>query len=329
MTAPTQPTQPLLVPRSLARRAFVSAAAAPAGGLAVACADRTVGGPVLSAALTSRLREPESSGIEHVVLVMMENRSFDHFLGWLPHADGRQAGLSYADPSGTSHPTYSLAPDLQGCGHLDPDHSYAGGRVEYNAGACDGWLRVNDLYSIGYYQQQDLPFLGRAVPDWMSFDNYFCPILGPTFPNRFYQHAGQTDRLSNTLALATLPTIWDRLAAAGLGGRYYYGDLPFVALSCGWYDLASVYDRMGRSDSARAIASRPRTSDSASWMKSAATASGRSTTTAASSIYGRTPTPSSNRSCGTCGPAWHGSRASTDPPPPGPPIIAWGRVGLP
>jgi phospholipase C len=55
-------------------------------------------------------------------------------------------------------------------------------------------------------------------------------MLGPTFPNRLYQHAGVTDRLADTLTLSTLPTIWDRLAAAGLRGRYYYGNIPFVAL---------------------------------------------------------------------------------------------------
>ncbi|MGB8004424.1 MAG: alkaline phosphatase family protein, partial [Gaiellaceae bacterium] len=41
------------------------------------------------------LPRPGRSGIEHVVVVMMENRSFDHLLGWLPHADGKQAGLKY------------------------------------------------------------------------------------------------------------------------------------------------------------------------------------------------------------------------------------------
>src|SRR5437762_7281516 len=112
------------------------------------------------------LPSPENSGIEHVVVVTMENRSFDHFLGWLPDADGRQAGLTYLDAAGVGHPTYALAPDFQGCGHADPDHSYEGGRVEYNDARCDGWLRVNDTFSIGYYRQEDLAFLGRAVPQW-------------------------------------------------------------------------------------------------------------------------------------------------------------------
>ena len=66
------------------------------------------GGPP-AAAPPGSLPDPASSGIEHVVLVTMENRSFDHFLGWLPGADGRQAGLVYRDRSGASRPTHPLA----------------------------------------------------------------------------------------------------------------------------------------------------------------------------------------------------------------------------
>jgi len=164
---------------------------------------------------------PGDSGIEHVVVMMMENRSFDHLVGWLPHADGRQAGLAFADSTGALVRTFPLAPDFTGCGFGDPDHSYEGGRVEFAVGACDGWLQVNDVFSIGYYERDDLAFLGQAAHDWTACDRYFAAIMGPTFPNRMYQHAGVTDRLSNTLTLSTLPTIWDRLADAGLSGRYY------------------------------------------------------------------------------------------------------------
>src|SRR5207237_9951749 len=113
------------------------------------------------------------------------------------------------------------APDSQGCGYGDPYHCCAGGRVEDADGASAGWWRVNAVFSIGYYRQEDLPFLGRAVPDWTSFDQYFCAILGPTFPNRIYQHAGQTDRIENSTAISQLPTIWDRLDARELRGAYY------------------------------------------------------------------------------------------------------------
>jgi phospholipase C len=172
------------------------------------------------------------SVIQHVVLVMMENRSFDHFLGWMRNANGRQKGLVYQDSLGVSHSTYPLAPDYQGCGHPDPDHSYSGGRVEYDNGACDGWLRAgqNDVYSIGYYTQSDLPFLGQAAPAWTTCARYFAATMSSTYPNRIYQHAAQTDRVSDTTTISTLPTIWDRLAAAGISGRYYFSDVPVLAL---------------------------------------------------------------------------------------------------
>src|SRR5262245_19312183 len=96
------------------------------------------------------LPPPEQSGIDHVVVVMMENRSFDHYLGWLPGANGRQAGLTFFDRQGVPRTT-SHWPEPQGC--ANPDHSFEGGRVQYNDGRCDGWLRSgdNDDYALGYY----------------------------------------------------------------------------------------------------------------------------------------------------------------------------------
>src|ERR1700743_422312 len=63
---------------------------------------------------------PSSSGIVHIVVVMMENRSFDHLLGWLPGANGTQAGLSYVDSHGEAHATTRLK-TFVGCSHPDPD----------------------------------------------------------------------------------------------------------------------------------------------------------------------------------------------------------------
>jgi phospholipase C len=201
-------------------------------GLAAATGAAVFGGDRAIAKQDGKLPHPDNSDIEHIVVVMMENRSFDHYLGWVPGADGRQAGLSYLDRTGTRRATYPLAPDFQGCAHPDPDHSYEGGRVEYNHGACDGWLQAgqNDLYSIGYYTQKDLSFYGRAAPQWTTLDRYFASIMAETYPNRIYQHAAQTDRIDDTLSTTTLPTIWDRLARRGLKGRYYFSDVPFLAL---------------------------------------------------------------------------------------------------
>jgi phospholipase C len=152
--------------------------------------------------LDASLPSPELSGIEHVVVVMMENRSFDHLLGWMPNANGRQAGLQYLDNSGTAHATYRLT-DFVGCAHPDPDHSFAGGRSEYNGGKMDGWLRTstNDIFTIGYYAEEDLPLFSTLARNYTTLCNYFPSILSSTFPNRIFQHAAQTDRLSNTLNL--------------------------------------------------------------------------------------------------------------------------------
>lgn len=209
----------------ISRRRFIHTTAGAAGALAL-------GGTRVLQAQRPGLPRPQQSGIDRIVVVMMENRSFDHMLGWVPGADGRQAGLSYADASGVESATYPLAPDYQGCGHPDPDHTYEGGRVEFNGGACDGWLRAgeNDIYSIGYYTDADLPFFAGAARDWTICDRYFAAIMGPTFSNRLYFHCAQTDRITNSFEPCTLPTIWDRLAARKIDARYYFSDAPFLAL---------------------------------------------------------------------------------------------------
>jgi phospholipase C len=188
-------------------------------------------GTQTSAGQQQALPAPEDSQIDHIVVVMMENRSFDHLLGWLPGANGTQAGLTYLDDQAEAHPTYRLT-TFVGCSHPDPDHSYAGGRSEYDDGKMDGWLRTssNDVFSIGYYEETDLPFFSALTRNFTTLDNYFPSILASTFPNRVFQHAAQTDRLSNTLDISTLPTIWDNLAAAGIPHKYYYSNVPFLAL---------------------------------------------------------------------------------------------------
>jgi phospholipase C len=209
----------------ISRRRFIQTTAGAAGAVALGGADH-----LLSAA-QPLLPRPQNSGIDHIVVVMMENRSFDHMLGWVPGADGRQAGLTYTDRDGIEHATYPLAPDFQGCGHPDPDHSYDGGRIQFNDGACDGWLRsgLNDEYAIGYYTEPDLAFFSGAARDWTICDQYFSSMMGPTFPNRFYSHSAQTDRIVNSFELSTLPTIWDRLAERRVSARYYFSDVPFLA----------------------------------------------------------------------------------------------------
>jgi phospholipase C len=211
----------------ISRRQFLAGAGAGAVGLA------TVGwGSTVASAKQRRsgLPDPRSSGIDHIVVLCMENRSFDHFLGWVPGANGRQAGLMYLDDDGHPHTTHHLT-EWQGCGFNDPDHGYDGGRTQLNGGACDGFRRGdNDDFALGYYTRDDLPTTAALVDNFTIFDSWFCGILGPTYPNRFYTHAAATDRIKNDSTTSTLPTIWDRLADGGVPATYYFSDLPFLAL---------------------------------------------------------------------------------------------------
>jgi len=193
---------------------------------------KATGGLATSAAFNPETLRAASSQIKHIVVVMMENRSFDHFLGWLPNANGKQAGLSYKDIHGVIHPTHELAPDLTGCGFNDPDHSYQGGRIQVDNGLMDGFMRTSaaDVYAIGYYQEADNQFLPQFARNFTTCDMYFPSVLGPTFPNRIFQLCGQTDRLDDSASLCSYRTIFDHCLAAGVSARYYYGNVPFLAL---------------------------------------------------------------------------------------------------
>jgi phospholipase C len=183
---------------------------------------------------------PRNLPIDTFVVLMMENRSFDHYLGWLPHADGRQAGLTYVDAAGQPHTTQRLAPDFQGCDHPDPDHSWEGGRTQVNGGKMDGFLRSgdNDVFSIGYYAEEDLPFIGHVAKAFTSYDRFFCSLLASTYPNREYMHAAQSyGKIDNSLPSAGFQdqgfpdtTIFAALKKRGVDGRYFYNDLPVAAL---------------------------------------------------------------------------------------------------
>ena len=180
----------------------------------------------------SRLPDPADAGFDHVVVMMMENRSFDHFLGWVPGADGVQAGVTLRDVAGNPQTSYDLAGNYQNCHLADPDHTYEGGRTEINAGKMDGFLLTQpagDTFPIGYYTAGSLPFFKGCADNWTVCDRYFSGMLGLTTPNRIYMHAGQTDRIENTVALSALPTIWDRMLGAGRTVAYYYADVSYTS----------------------------------------------------------------------------------------------------
>jgi phospholipase C len=218
----------------VSRRELIVGAAAAGAAVAASSVIEPIAGA--AAATTAKaLRNPSQSGLDHIVVVCMENRSFDHYLGWVPGTTGKQRNLTYRDDEGRPHRTHRLT-DYTGCGFNDPDHSYTGGRVQLNGGRCDGFRRGrNDDYALGYYTRDDLPLTRQLVDEFMVCDHWFAGILGPTYPNRFYTHSAATDRIRNTFDVCELPTIWDRLIEAGIPSAYYFSDLPFLALYGGKY----------------------------------------------------------------------------------------------
>ena len=232
-----------VAPEALAsRREFLQKTAVAAGlgaGLGLALDPSVL---IAEAAAQQRRRSaipsPRNLPIDTFVVLMMENRSFDHYLGWLPNADGRQAGLSFTDAAGRAHATHRLVDFYQSCGYLDPDHSWSGGRTELGGGRMDGFLKAaSDIFSIGYYTKDDLPFTPANAQAFTAFDRFFCSLLGPTYPNREYMHAGQSYGMTdNSLPVGGTQlgfpdtTIFAALKNVGVDSHYYYVDIPFSAL---------------------------------------------------------------------------------------------------
>ncbi len=190
---------------------------------------------------TTALPDPSKAPFDTVVVLMMENRSFDTLLGWVPGANGKQAGLSYVDSTGQSHETWRVAPDWQGCQFQDPFHTVPAVNTQFNDGKIDGFLKlqpVGDLFPIGYYLAEDLPVLASLAQSYTLFDSYFCSLLGPTWPNRFYQLSATTDVYETGI----FPTgdqprpcnldlaIFDRTKEAGLSSLYYSPGEPMTEL---------------------------------------------------------------------------------------------------
>ena len=239
--------------RTFLRRArLVAGGAAATGGLLAACSGRSP-----TTTFDSVIDHPaRESGIDTVVVLTMENRSFDHLVGWLAtdaeyldagrrrhgagfRVDGRQ-DLRCRDPRGRGFDTSllttnGLEPDpWRGCTHPIPGHGWNSGRAQLAHGFL-GAGTGNDEYAIGFYDGDDVPFTRELARRFTVFDHWHAPLMAGTFPNRQYLHSATSDgRKEDPIPLRVGifrgPTIWDRLTAAGVPARYYHTDLPIISL---------------------------------------------------------------------------------------------------
>ena len=207
------------------------------GGLAAGCATKPAADD--SAA-------PEVGTIDTIIIVMMENRSFDHMFGSMSLLEGRAidglvSGMSNPDRDGVAQPIAHA--DVQCL--PDPHHGWSSSHDQFNGGANDGFVRdYGDAEVMHYMTRDDLPVSYALADAYAVCDRYFCSVMGPTWPNRFYGHAGSSGGMQGndwpTEGAFTLPTVWNHLWDAGVPWRYYYTDIPFIGLFADHYTSDTV-----------------------------------------------------------------------------------------
>jgi phospholipase C len=181
--------------------------------------------------------------IDHIVVLMQENRSYDHYFGKLRRKSGPPKGASNPDPLGGD----LIKPFRQRryCEVADLDHGWNGTHREWNNGEMNGFTLENvdpldpsGSRTMGFYKRHDLPFYYKLYKTFAMSDQHFCSVLGPTFPNRYYLLAGTSfGHVDNTFpdlsgAEWTQRTIFNLLdeAQPPISWKIYFSDLPFAAL---------------------------------------------------------------------------------------------------
>ncbi|HEX4460974.1 MAG TPA: alkaline phosphatase family protein [Polyangia bacterium] len=192
--------------------------------------------------------------IDTVVIVMMENRSFDHLLQALPaygqpDADVAPANASNLDSDGTVVNSFHLTPYC----FDDPNHGWKEVHNEWDNGAMDGFVIWNNYNgtpdvpadgkrAMGYYTDADLPWLYSVANTFALADRNFSSLLGPTFPNREFLYAGTSfGHTGNAVFTTDQPTIMQALNAANVDWREYATSLPGLEIFAYNY-LANIDD---------------------------------------------------------------------------------------
>jgi phospholipase C len=228
---------------SLSRRRFLGTAAgtaAAAGAL-----------PLIAPGMADALAEPAGRGsldeIEHVVILMQENRSFDHYYGTMSGVRGYGDRAALRLPGGLDVFHQPAAARTDG-GYLLPfhvdtrkvdgqdlgdlDHSWTGTHLAYDGGRYDQWIAAKSQMTMGYFTETDIPFHRALADSFTVSDNYHCSIQGPTTPNRLYLWTGTIDPAGvaggpiiynpdDYLPVLSWTTYPERLQAAGIPWRVY------------------------------------------------------------------------------------------------------------
>ena len=175
--------------------------------------------------------------IDHIVVLMMENRSFDHMFGALSLLEGRLVdGLTgrESNPAGNGDAVAVFALGNVNV-ETDPSHSWDGSRAQWNQGANDGFVTSfagegapDPAQIMGYYDRARLPASYALADSYALCDRWFASVMGPTWPNRFHLNLGTSHGLMTNDPVSEQPSIFDRLDDAGISNVYYNAGLPFA-----------------------------------------------------------------------------------------------------
>jgi phospholipase C len=179
--------------------------------------------------------------IEHIVVLMMENHSFDDHLGTLGRGDGLTIGRDGKPVNYNPNPTGGFVRSFHNpntCGETDSGitQSWNASHTAWDNGSNMGFVRACGGASMGYWESDDLPFYHSMAHLFPIGDRYFCSVMAQTYPNRRFLIAGtalgniRTDVSGISKTDAPNGTIFDRLNDHGISWKDYYPDLPTCAL---------------------------------------------------------------------------------------------------
>ncbi|MDX3573509.1 phosphocholine-specific phospholipase C, partial [Streptomyces sp. ID05-47C] len=208
-----------------------------------------------AAALPAHHRTGTIEDVEHIVVLMQENRSFDHYFGKLrgvrgfgdPHPVTLPNGRSvWHQSDGTKDllPFHPTADDL-GMQFLEGlPHSWPDGQAAYNGGRYDKWVPAKGTTTMAYLTREDIPFHYALADRFTVCDAYHCSFIGSTDPNRYYMWTGHTGNdgqgggpvMGNDELGYDWTTYPERLEKAGVSWKIYQdiGDGLDAQGSWGW-----------------------------------------------------------------------------------------------
>ncbi|MEU8570862.1 phosphocholine-specific phospholipase C, partial [Streptomyces pathocidini] len=233
----------------LSRRRFMQVT----GGTAAASALST--SIARAASIAPHHRTGSLRDIEHIVVLMQENRSFDHYFGTLRgvrgFGDPRPAALPGGKPvwhqsDGTQEvlPFHPQGEDLGLKFMQGLNHDWKGGQKAFNRGNYDQWIPSKTAATMAYLTREDIPFHFELADKFTVCDAYYCSLIGSTDPNRYYMWTGYTGNdgtgggpvLNNAEAGYDWTTYPERLEKAGVSWKIYQdtGDGLDAAGRWGW-----------------------------------------------------------------------------------------------